>query len=103
MAGGLSHYLADRISSHASAGTLQGRFTGVPMYAICFLAFGYWTIFSIITFYPEPILCCRKLKCPVLSITTAVDSGFILQGSQVETYCCRTASAGSLRSSFSVF
>ena len=35
MAGGLSNYLADRISSHSSAGTLQGGFTGVPMYAIC--------------------------------------------------------------------
>ncbi len=50
MAGGLSHYLADRISSHSSAGTLQGGFTGVPTYAIVFLTFGCWTVFSIIMF-----------------------------------------------------
>jgi hypothetical protein len=34
MAGGLSHYLSDRISSHSSASTLPGGFTGVPLYAI---------------------------------------------------------------------
>jgi len=102
MAGGLSHYLADRISSHSSAGTLQGGFTGRLCMQFVFLTFGCWTISSISVFYIEPILCCRKLKCPVLSITTAVDSGYSLQGSQVETYSCRTASAGSIRSSLSV-
>ena len=80
MSGGLSPYLADRLSSHSSAGSLQREFTGMLLCMLLSLSHVEQldSCFSAAHGHDSSLLVHRNLQRAIVGSSTAVVSGYSL-------------------------